>query len=433
MRSSRVAAIVIESVLDRRADAAQVGEREAGSRAEFSTAMFWITTLAWAIFGAWLFAAFLTARALARQKPLPRLNDATLKRADAPLVSIIVPCRNEAGRVLGASIGSMLAQDYGNFEIIAVDDRSTDETAEILRELAAADARLHVLEGEEPPPGWIGKPYALEQARRRARGEWILATDADMIFAPEAVREAVAHARKNGYDALSFVPRVDCLSFWERLFMPVFGWAVMMRLPLDRVNDPRRKEAIAAGGFFLIRREVLERVGGYNAVRAEVAEDLRMAELLKRTGARFRLEYAPHLVRTRMQTDLRGIWEGFSKNLFAGVGFRPLWGAFNVLLVYLLAVMPALLAGVVPTLIGVSGPWRAVWVASLGAWAVQTAIFVLVNRRSGVPAIYALAAPLGFALFGAILLNSTLRIASGRGVTWKGRKLYADIAPPRAD
>jgi len=285
--------------------------------------MIWVAVLAWAIFGAWVFAALSTLRALAHQKPLVRLDDSELKRADAPLVSIIVPCRNEAGRVLRASIGSMLAQDYGNFEIIAVNDRSTDETGDVLRALAAAEARLQVVEGEEPPPGWIGKPYALEQARRRARGEWVLATDADMIFAPEALREAVAHARKNGYDALSFVPRVDCLTFWERLFMPVFGWAVMMRLPLDRVNDSRRKEAIAAGGFFLLRREALERVGGYNAVRAEVAEDLRLAELLKRGGARFRLEYAPHLVRTRMQTNLRGIWEGFSKNLFAGVGFRP--------------------------------------------------------------------------------------------------------------
>lgn len=395
--------------------------------------MIWVAVLAWAIFGAWVFAALSTLRALAHQKPLVRLDDSELKRADAPLVSIIVPCRNEAGRVLRASIGSMLAQDYGNFEIIAVNDRSTDETGDVLRALAAAEARLQVVEGEEPPPGWIGKPYALEQARRRTRGEWVLATDADMIFAPEALREAVAHARKNGYDALSFVPRVDCLTFWERLFMPVFGWAVMMRLPLDRVNDSRRKEAIAAGGFFLLRREALERVGGYNAVRAEVAEDLRLAELLKRGGARFRLEYAPHLVRTRMQTNLRGIWEGFSKNLFAGVGFRPFWGAFNVLLVYLLAVAPALVTIVVPLLIGINGAWRAIWVAFGGAWLIQTMIFVCVNRFSGIPTIYAPAAPLGFALFGAILLNSTLRIASGRGVTWKGRKLYAGITPPRAD
>ena len=112
--------------------------------------------------------------------------------SDAPLVSILVPARNEEQRVLEPCIQSILAQDYGNFEVIAVNDRSTDRTGAILATLAQQDARLHVIEGQEPAPGWLGKPYAMHQALDHARGEWILATDADMIFEPAALRIAMA-------------------------------------------------------------------------------------------------------------------------------------------------------------------------------------------------------------------------------------------------
>ncbi|MBX5479668.1 MAG: glycosyltransferase [Pyrinomonas methylaliphatogenes] len=387
-----------------------------------------VAVISWFTLLAWIAAAILTLRARKGQRPLVVLDEIDLKQSDAPSVSILVPCRNEAGRVLRQSIGSMLAQDYGKFELIAIDDRSTDETKAILFELAARDPRMRVIEGAEVPEGWIGKPHALQQGLQAARGEWILATDADMLYAPEALREAIAHARCGSFDALSFIPRVDCLSFWERVFMPVFGWILMVMLPLYRVNDPRHGEAIAAGGFFLIKREILERLGGYSVVRNEVAEDLRLAEKLKRAGARFRLEYAPHLVRTRMQTNLREIWEGFSKNLFAGVGYRPVQGTAGAFLTFLLGIAPplitltALLKGDLPA---------AIWVPAAFSWAVQVAIFMAVDLWADVPILYALTAPLGFALFGAILLNSTIRIATGIGVTWRGRRLYAEEIPPR--
>lgn len=404
---------------------------------ELNTLNF-IVWAAWAIVLLWFVAAVLTLRGLARQKPLPPANPVgRLTLPNAPLVSILVPARNEEGRVLSACIRSILAQDYGRFEVVAVNDRSTDATGAILNAIAKADGKLRVIEGMEPPTGWLGKPYALQQALNSAQGQWVLATDADMIFDERAVRTAVELALAKNYDAVTLIPRIECLSFWERVFMPTFGWFMVVAIPIARINDPRRHEAVGVGGFFLIRRASLRRVGEYRAVRAEVAEDLRMAELLKGAGARLRIEYAPDLTTTRMQTNLREIWEGFTKNLFAGVKFNLLQAITASIIITLTAIAPLVIAVIcaVALLTGAEGEWLRPLVPMLLAWLIQVFIFAVVNRQGDIPIRYAFTVPLGYALFVAILINSAIRIATGSGVTWKGRKLYeraGSVRPPRA-
>ncbi|MGB9180602.1 MAG: glycosyltransferase [Pyrinomonadaceae bacterium] len=398
-----------------------------------------LNLLVWAAWGTvllWAFGALLTLHALTRQKPLePAAPAGPLMTGDAPLVSILVPARNEEHRVLDHCIRSFLSQDYGRFEVVAVNDRSTDATGAILRAIARADERLRVVEGVEPPAGWLGKPHALQEGFEASSGEWALATDADMIFEKTAVRTAVAHALKGNYDAVTLIPGVVCLSFWERVFMPAFGWFMLMALPVHRVNDPRRPESLGVGGFFLIRRAALKSVGEYGAVRAEVAEDLRMGEILKGAGARLRLEYAPDLASTRMQTNFREIWEGFTKNLFAGAKFNLFQTLAGGIAVTLFAVAPLLVAvaSLLALLAGAQGQWLRLFVPAFIVWTIQVAIFALINRWSEVPVAYALTVPLGYALFVAILFNSAVRIATGRGVTWKGRRLYerAGVRPPR--
>ena len=402
------------------------------------SALNFIVWTAWVIVLVWFVMAVLTLRGLARQKPLqPARPGGRLTLADAPLVSILVPARNEEGRVLAACIRSILAQDYGRFEVVAVNDRSTDATGAILSAIAKADERLHVVNGEELPTGWLGKPFALQQALERAQGEWILATDADMIFSEQAVRTAIELAVAEKYDAVTLVPRIECVSFWERVFMPTFGWFIIMAIPIERINDPSRREAVGVGGFFLIRRDWLRKVGEYRAVRAEVAEDLRMAELLKERRARFRVEYAPDLMRTRMQTNLREIWEGFTKNLFAGVKFNLLQAVGASAGITVGAIAPPIVALVcgVALLMGAEGEWLRVLVPMLLAWLIQVFIAAVANRHGDIPVGYAFTVPLGYALFTAILVNSAIRIATGSGVTWKGRKLYqraGSVRPPRA-
>ncbi|HVF51374.1 MAG TPA: glycosyltransferase [Pyrinomonadaceae bacterium] len=392
--------------------------------------------VAWGCVLLWLVAAAVSLCALRRQQPLEALAGERLKGTDAPLVSILVPARNEEHRVLERAVRSMLAQDYGSLEIIAVNDRSTDATGPILRSIALDDARLRVVEGAEPPAGWLGKPHALQQALKASRGEWVLATDADMIFAPRALRTVVALALERRYDAVTLLPHIICLSFWERVFMPAFGWFMLMVLPLERANNPRRPEALGVGGFFLIRRAALERVGGYRAVQSEVVEDLRMAEILKETGASIRAEYAPALAATRMQTNLPEIWEGFTKNLFGGAKFSALQTFAGILAVLLFSIAPPFVALACALLLLATGRadfWSQLLVPTFLVWLLQVCIFAFVNRAWSIPARYALTVPLGHALFIAILTNSALRILYGSGVTWKGRKLYerAGVRPPR--
>lgn len=396
-----------------------------------------VVLVAWATVLLWLLGAALTLRGLLRQRPLESAaaEGVALKSADAPLVSVLVPARNEEERVLPACIRSILSQDYGRFEVVAVNDRSVDATGPILHGIAKADARLRVLDGVEPPPGWLGKPHAMQQALVAARGEWVLATDADMIFEKSALRTALSCALLNNYDAVTLIPHIICLTFWERVFMPVFGWFMVIAMPVHRVNNPRRPEALGVGGFFLMKREWLRRVGEYAALRAEVAEDLRLAELLKQAGARLRIEYAPALISTRMQPTLREIWEGFTKNLFAGTKFNIFQTVAGGISVLLFAVVPvAVAAGCAIALwAGASPEWLRLLLPLSLVWAIQVTIFAVINLSWNVPIAYAFTVPLGHALFVMILFNSAWRIMTGSGVTWKGRKLYerAGVRPPR--
>jgi len=393
-----------------------------------------ISTLFFIAF-AWFVIVVLTIYGLSRQKSLLATSNLRLTASDAPLVSILVPARNEQQRVLELCIRSILAQDYGNFEVIAVNDRSTDNTGTILKTLALSDGRLRVIEGEELPPGWLGKPYAMQQALQHARGDWILATDADMIFEVAALRTAFERVLESNEDALTLIPRFETGSFWERVMIPTWEWVFLMFTIVSRVNDPKSDGAVAIGGFFLIRRTVLDRVGGYEVLKDEVMEDVRLAERIKRSSARFLIERAPGLIRTRMYTNFGEMWECCTKNWFSGVNFSFPLALSCVVSMYLGAVVPPLigLVAVVATMLGISGGLGLVIVAAASSWLLQVLVMAIASRRSNVSVIYALTAPLGLALIYAMLFDSCIRITTGRGVTWKGRKIYdrRGVRPPR--
>jgi chlorobactene glucosyltransferase len=390
----------------------------------------------WIIFYVWLLGGALTLASLARHRFLKPATEARLRDREAPLVSILVPARNEERRILSVCLRSILAQDYGNFEVVAVNDRSTDATGAILHAIAATDERLRVVEGEETPAGWLGKPYALHQALRVSSGEWTLATDADMIFHPSALRTAIAHALEKNYDALTFIPRFEAHTFWERVFVPSWSWGGLVFFQPELLNHPKSRMALGIGGFFLMRRAALERVGGFEAVRAEVLDDVRMAEILKRAGARTVAEYAPALVSTRMYSNLRELWESSTKNMFALLKFSLVFTFATLAWMFFVAVLPPLLAVASALMIalGTGGEfWRRLLAPNLAAWVVFVSLHMLVNRRFGVPARYALTAPLGWALSCVVLLASAYGVLTGRGLTWKGRKFYerGGVQPPR--
>ena len=350
-------------------------------------------------------------------------------------MSVLVPARNEEHRVLADCIQSILDQDYGRLEIIAVNDHSTDATGAILESLARADARLRVIEGAELSAGWLGKAYAMHQALNHARGEWILATDADMIFDKTALRTAVANTIEQKADAMTLIPYFEAHSFWERVMIPTWAWVLLMFTVSYRVNNPKSQGAVGIGGFFLMRRGTLEHAGGYQALKDEVLEDVRLAEMIKRSGGSLLTEYAPSLLSTRMYRNFDEMWECSTKNWFSGMKFSlpfAMWGVFSI---YLIAVVPPLiaLASAIGIATGVSTDlWRLFIPAAL-SWLMQVLVLVIVSIRSEVYPAYALTAPLGLGVLYAMLFDSSIRITIGKGVTWKERKIYerAGVRPPR--
>jgi chlorobactene glucosyltransferase len=389
----------------------------------------------WFLAFSWLVSLLMTIYGLSRQKLLAPPNEAETAIYDVPLVTIIVPCRNEADRILTASIRSILGQDYGHFEVIAINDRSTDRTGEILGELAATNGRLRVLEGAELPAGWLGKPHAMHQALPHARGEWILATDADMIFHPTALRAALAHATAKEADAITLIPFFESGSFWERVMIPTWAWVMLIFTIVFRIDNPKSPGALGLGGFFLLRRTVLHRVGGYEALRNEVMEDVRLAEMIKRSGARLRTEHAPALVRTRMYRNFREMWESCTKTWFSGMKFSLLFAVVCAFWMYLMAVAPPAIAlvALIGSAIGVDPMLSRLILPATLAWVGQVMVLGLSGLRGGVSPVYALTAPLGLGLLYTMLLDSGIRIRTGRGVTWKGRMIYerAGVAPPK--
>lgn len=386
-----------------------------------------IIILAWSVAALWLAGLIWTRYCLQKQVSL-KINKIS-KLEKEPLVSILVPARNEGHRILEKSIGSILGQTYKNYEVIVLNDRSTDKTKEILENLKASsqNSKLEIIDGKETEKGWLGKPFALRQSYENSKGEWILATDADIIFAPETLQTVINYAEKNNFDALTLVPGMIFGSFWERLFMPVFGWFCVLAMPLHRVNNPNRKESMGVGNFFMFRREVLEKIGGFASVKAEVAEDLRLAEILKRGNFKLRIDYAPALIETRMYSGFREIWEGFTKNLFSGMKFSLMKTFFGVISILLFGVLPFFLA--VFTLI--SGSF-ALFAPLILTYILQIFVFAVVHRKWQGNMFYALLTPFGLALFLAILINSAIKVLSGRGVTWKGRAIYekGGVRPP---
>jgi len=389
----------------------------------------------WLIAFAWLVTVVFTLHGLSRQKPLLATPNLRLTASDAPLVSILVPARNEQHRVLEDCIRSILAQDYGQFEVIAVNDRSTDDTGAILETIAKSDKRLRVIEGEELPPGWLGKPYAMHQALNHTRGEWVLATDADMIFEVTALRTAVDRVLESNADALTLIPRFETGSFWERVIIPTWEWVFLMFTVFYRIHDPKSDRAAAIGGFFLIKRTVLDRVGGYEALKDEVMEDVRLADRIKRLRARLMIDRAPALIRTRMYSTFGEMWECSTKNWFSGVNFSFPFALLCVVSMYLGAVVPVLIAlgSLLALAVGVNAELGLVIVPAALSWLLQVLIMAVVARRSGVSMVYAFTAPLGVAVIYAMLLDSSVRITTGRGVTWKGRRIYErrGVQPPR--
>jgi chlorobactene glucosyltransferase len=363
--------------------------------------------------GLWVGAAALAAHER-RRAPRP---EAEPPASDGPLVSVVVPARDEE-RGIGAAVASLRALDYPRFEVVVVDDESRDGTLAAARAAAGDDPRVRVLAGGALPPGWVGKSWACWQAVRVARGDWLLFTDADVVHAPDSLGRAVTMARRLGRGGLTLFPTIDCEGALERLVTPAAVTAIgTFVAPGPLARSRRSRVAVAAGGYILVERGVYEAAGGHAGIRSRMVEDVCLAEAVKRGGHLLVPMPAGPLARVRMYHGGREVWGGWSKNAsFAAAGgaAKGLTGA---------GVAAALaLTPVGAAIRGARTGDRLLAATGAAGLLAMVALQRLASRSAPTPARYAPTLPLGMLMLAGAAARGSLRRLAGRGPEWRGRR-----------
>jgi cellulose synthase/poly-beta-1,6-N-acetylglucosamine synthase-like glycosyltransferase len=329
-------------------------------------------------------------------------------------VVIVVPARNEQESV-EATLRSLLALDHPRVQIIAVDDRSTDSTGQIMDRVAAEQqgSRLWVLHVEELPPGWLGKTHAMWLAARQAQSDWLLFTDADVVFQRDALRRALAYVEQVQADHLIVFPTLELKSPGERMMVAFFQALFTFGHRPWKVADPEARDHMGVGAFNLVRRSAYEKVGTYEKLRLAVIDDMKLGEAIKDSGFAQRVAFGKDLLSIHWAKGGMGVVRNLTKNMFALMQFR--WPR---------AVAAAFLLGLLNL-----GPF--VGVLAVHGWAktgygiATLAIFALyvgMSRKSKISPLYFFAHPISTLAFVFILLRSTFLTLWHGGVIWRGTK-----------
>lgn len=352
-----------------------------------------------------------------------------VKGAAAPgaTVSVVIPARDEAHN-LGNLLSSLQAiagdQERGFLDAVVVDDASTDGTGDLARRAQVPSLSVVRLEEADKPGGWVGKTNACQVGAAATAGEWLLFLDADVTLGPEAIAGALAFAHAHGLDAFSMFLRQRCETLWERLLLPYAFQQFFAGVDPRRMRDPLSDEAVFNGQFILIRRAVYDAIGGHYLVRADVAEDVAIARVLKARGYRIDVGRGEALADVRMYRSFASIRRGFGKNAYAILADEPVRG------IQVAAASTG--AGMTLPLLGMaalaSGRTRtALALAGAVSWATQAVLMRPWLRAFVVPNGDAFLHPVSALAFQVIGMESMVRSVGRLGVSWKGRR-YIDVS-----
>jgi glycosyltransferase involved in cell wall biosynthesis len=330
-----------------------------------------------------------------------------------PRVSIIVPARNEEEHI-EQMLAQLLHLDYGNYEVVAINDRSTDGTGEVMDRMAAtprARQRLRVIHVLNLPPGWLGKAHAMWTGAKQASGEWLLFTDADVLFRPDALTRTIAYAVAERADHVVLFPDFVMHGPGERMMIAFFQTLFLFGHRPWRVADPKTKDFMGVGAFNLIRSQVYQAVGTYEALRFDVLDDMKLGKVVKTGGYAQRNVFGRGLLSIRWAKGAMGVVENLTKNMFALMSFqwwRALGSAFGLVFLNLLPFAGVVLA---------HGWGRVPYAVALAS---MVGIYVGMSRMSDIPAYYIVLHPVSSALFVYIMLRSTVLTLARGGVVWRG-------------
>lgn len=371
-----------------------------------------------------VFLAVLAAFSAANLFGLHRLGSPRHRRAaarlEAPRVSVLVPARNEE-RNIAACLTSLLEQDYPDFEVLVLDDGSSDGTGAILHGLAAS-TRLRVLDGSPLPAGWLGKNWACHQLASAASGRLLLFVDADTRHHPLTLSDAVAALEAEQVDFLSVLSRQEMHTWAERLVIPLVSWSQHTFFPVPLLRRIRRPAfATAIGQFMLVRRDAYETLGGYERVRGSAVDDWDLVRAVVAGGLRWTLCDGTSRVTTRMYRSFGETLDGFSKNLYARFGYNLPFFAFVWTWLLWLAWQPPIL--LILAALGTDWVPAAAVPYAAAAIGLNTLTWLASDLRFRVSPAHVLVYPLTVLAAFAIAVRSVLWRTLGIG-TWKDRPLH---------
>lgn len=348
---------------------------------------------------------------LAYQMPHPWGPRSKVAPPAAPLVSVIVPARNEQEE-LGACLDGLLAQTYPSMEILVVDGASTDGTRDIAR---ARGPRVQLIDEPPLPEGWIGKSWACWTGAQRAQGEFLLFTDADVRPGPEAVWTAVEWALRDSADLVTFASRIEMVGFWEKIVMPFYIQMVLLYFRTPRVNRADSTAAMANGQFLLVRKQAYEETGGHAAIHDRIVEDVALAQRFRGARKSLRVAWTPELVTTRMYRTPHEMYEGLLKTS-SGVRFsapRQVGLAAALIAMYWLPL----------TLLPIGLLTGSLWVATLGVilWVALFGKHAIFTRAVKGSAAHGLLFPVAVGYNVVVVLVALGKGLRNRPVEWKGR------------
>ena len=354
-------------------------------------------------------------------------TDAKKFEQSSPFVSILVPARNEEDKI-GRCLQSLLAQDYPNFEVVVIDDCSTDNTLSIVENLASNDARVKIVNAEEAPAGWLGKCSALVQGVRVAAGQCLVFTDADTFHKPQSVRLATNFLLTEKAELVSFMPVQELGSFWERVAMPALLGSFLIGDPWNKVNDLKDPRAYAYGQYFIVNRKAYEAVGGHGSVHDQILDDIVLGRVIKKNGFKIMAADGSPLYSVRMYTDLKSLWHGLVKNAYTIIDCNPLSLVGILLLLNTTLLMPALLLVCFMGywIVGVQNeiPYFAFATSLLGLQIFLLSIWWHLSTQyyRGVNWLHMTLLPLGSIFVSLLYLESARRVYTGEKMRWKNRE-----------
>jgi glycosyltransferase involved in cell wall biosynthesis len=341
---------------------------------------------------------------------------------DPPFVSVVIPARNEA-RNIEACVRSILTNDYPAFEVVVVDDQSSDGTGDIARRIATGDPRVRVVRTGAPPEGWFGKQWACQTGANDSKSEIVLFADADTRHRHDLITRSINAMLRRNADLFTLMGSQELGSFWERMIQPqVFSILLTRYGGSESITKSKLvTNKIANGQCLFVRRAAYDELGGHSLVKSHVADDLMMAQRFFKSGRHVVVEQGVDQLSTRMYTSLGELIAGWGKNVFAGGRDAVPLGWLGRLF-FPITLLSAPVSGFLPALILIASIFVALphalilfaWITQIALWISWTALYLMMRQSP----VYAAIGPIGAAMTGYIFLRAMLR---GQRVTWKGR------------